>query len=175
MYRLLSVALCFLGVLAVPANAQGSSIEPIHVTAGTVLTFHLQTRLNPTDENAIDVLPKGTVLHVKVLDSIDSSVNRDGSEFRGSLVAPLLAGDDVIIHAEAEVVGILVLLRSSSHPDGFRYELLVTGIKDGGKFYALTASLNPSFADAGSQPTSSSKAGTKENSKDAEPANSKTP
>jgi hypothetical protein len=64
---------------------------------------------------------------------------------------------EVIVRSEAEVRGLLVLLRSRSHPDGFRYELLVTGITDRGKSYDLTASLNPSFLDPGAQPTAASK------------------
>jgi len=39
-----------------------------------VLTFHLHTRLNPTDRNEMDVLPRGTVIRVKMLNGIDSSV-----------------------------------------------------------------------------------------------------
>jgi hypothetical protein len=40
------------------------------------------------------------------------------------------------------------LLRSRSHPEGFRYELLITSLTDHGKSYILTASLNPSLADS---------------------------
>jgi hypothetical protein len=46
------------------------------------------------------------------------------------------------------VRGILALLRSRSHPDGFRYELLITRLTDHGKSYVLTASLKPSLADS---------------------------
>ena len=52
-----------------------------------------------------------------------------------------------IVHAGSEVQVLLVLLRSKNHPDGFRYELLVTSVTDQGKAYAMTASLNPSFAE----------------------------
>ena len=72
MRRFLVGVLCFFGVLASPANGQNSSIERVYVAAGTVLTFHLQTRLNPTDGDALDVLPRGTLLQVKILNSIDS-------------------------------------------------------------------------------------------------------
>jgi hypothetical protein len=94
-------------------------------------------------------------------DAIDSGVDRDGAEFRGSIVAPLVSGGEVIIRSEAEVRGLLVLLRSRSHPEGFRYELLVTRITDHGKSYDLTASLNPSFLDPGVQPAADSKPATK--------------
>ncbi len=38
---------------------------------------------------------------------------------------------------------------AKNHPEGFRYELLVTSLTDHTKTYDLTASLNPSFLDAG--------------------------
>jgi hypothetical protein len=154
--------LCLLGLLASPAHGQNSRIEPIRVTAGTALTFHLQTRLNPAGRDALDALPRGTLIQVKVLDSIDPSVNPDGSKFHGSMVSSLISGDMVVVHSEAEVRGLLALLRSKSHPEGFRYELLLTGLTDHGKSYALTASLNPSFLDASGQAASRSKAGTKQ-------------
>jgi hypothetical protein len=126
-------------------------IQPIHVPAGTVVTFYLQTRLNPENGSAIDLLPKGSVLKIKILDTIDSDLTRDGAEFRGVVVTPLLSKGDVIIHAEAKVRGLFALLRSRSHPDGFRYDLLITGITDGGKLFQLTASMNPSFRDPSPQ------------------------
>ncbi len=96
-----------------------------------------------------------------MLDSIDSAVDRDGTEFHGTLAAPLVLGEEVIVRSEAEVRGLLVLLRSRSHPQGFRYELLVTRLTDRGKSYVLTASLNPSFLDPGVPPSPGSKSATK--------------
>ena len=139
--------LCSIAVLAVPLRGQKPILEPIHAAAGTVLTFHLQTRLHPAHENATDALPRGTEVRVKMLDSIDSSVDRDGAEFHGTLVTPIVSGYEIIVHAESEVRGLLVLLRSRNHPDGFRYELLITGVRDHGKPLELTASLNPSVFD----------------------------
>ena len=176
MHRALAVALCLLGLLACGAYAQTSTPAPVHIAAGTILDFHLQTRLHPGDGNALDLLPKGTVLRVKILDPIDSTVNQDGTEFHGVVVSSLESGGEVIIHSEAEVAGLFVLLRSRSHPDGFRYELLVTGLKDHGKFYALTAYLDSSVADTGNRPVVSAKASTmKEDSKDLVPASAKLP
>src|SRR5690242_4588077 len=145
MPRFLVVVLCSIGVLANPAHCQTPSIPPFRVASGTVLEFHLQTRLHPTAGDALGALPKGTILQVRMLDSLDSSVDRDGAEFRGSLAAPLVLGGQIVIRAEAELRGLLVLLRSRTHPDGFRYELLITGVTDHGKSHDLTASLNPSF------------------------------
>jgi hypothetical protein len=147
MHRYAIGVLCSIAMLAVPLRGQKPILEPIHVAAGTVLTFHLQTRLHPAHENATDTLPRGTEIRVKILDSIDSSVDRDGAEFHGALVTPIVSRYRIIVHAESQVRGLLVLLRSRNHPDGFRYELLVTGIKDHGKPLELTASLNPSVFD----------------------------
>ncbi len=70
---------------------------------------------------------------------------------------PVYASGKVIVHPDSEVRGILVLLRSRNHPEGFRYELLVTSVTDHAKTYDLTASLNPSFADGGAPPSAASK------------------
>jgi hypothetical protein len=143
--------LCAFGVFATVVYGQSASIQPIHAPAGTVLTFFSQTRLKPDTGNILDVLPKGTALKVKLLESIDSGVDRDGFEFRGVLSEPLSIGNKVIVHADAEVHGLLVLLRSRNHPEGFRYELLITNITENGKTHELTAALNPSFFDSAVQ------------------------
>jgi hypothetical protein len=153
MSRFLALALGTIGVFAgsSPTQVSSSTIEPIRVPAGSILAFHLQTRLRHTEADPLDALPQGTVFHVKMLTSIDSNTDRDGSEFRGSVVSDLSLGQDVIIHSNAEVRGLLVLLRSKNHPDGFRYELLLTELTEQGKSYPLTASLHASFFDAGAQ------------------------
>ena len=158
MYRFLGIVFCTVSVFAIPSSAQisNATIEPIRVSAGSVLPFHLQTRLRPNAADPIDTLPQGTVFRVKMLTSVDSNADRDGSEFHGSVVSDLSRGDGVVIHADSEVRGLLVLLRSKNHPDGFRYELLLTELTDHGKSYALTASLNTSFHDAGAQPPAAS-------------------
>ncbi len=154
MSRFLAVVLCVASVFALSSFAQVSTpgIEPIRVSAGAVLAFHLQTRLRHTEGDPIDAFPKGTVLHVKVLGPIDSNVDRDGSEFRGTIASDLAIGEGVVIHSDAEVRGLLVLLRSKTHPNGFRYDLMLTELSDHGKSYLLTASLHNSFVDSGPQP-----------------------
>ena len=161
MHRSLVAVLCSISLLASVAYPQSPDIAPVRVTAGAVLKFHLQTRLKPAANDSMDALPKGTVLQVKMLDSIDSATDPDGTEFHGTLVAPLVLGDDVVVPADAEVRGLLVLLRSRTHPEGFRFELLVTGLSDHGKSYDLTASLNPSFIDPGTPSNPESKSATK--------------
>jgi hypothetical protein len=144
-HRFLALLVCALGLPTVAARAQSSDIAPLRFPAGTILSFRLQTRLKAIAGDALDALPKGTVLRVKMLDAIDSAVNRDGSPFRGVVVSPVASGDQVVVHGDAEVRGLLALLRSASHPEGFRYELLVTGLVDRGQAYTLTAFLGSDF------------------------------
>jgi hypothetical protein len=148
MKRIALVAMCMAGASASTAYGQASRIEAVHVSAGTVLTFYLHARLNPTSGDSVDGLPKGTLLRVKILDSVDSAVNADGTEFHGTVMSGLTSSGEIVIHSGSEVRGILALLRSRNHPEGFRYELLITDLTDHGKSYSLTASLNPSLADS---------------------------
>jgi hypothetical protein len=157
MHRFGLVLLCSLCVFGGTARGQNASIEPIHAQLGAVLTFHLQTRLNPSARNEMDGLPRGTVIRVKMLNGVDSSVDRDGSVFHGEVVDSVSDGNKVIVHRESEVRGMLVLLRSKNHPEGFRYELLLTSLTDHAKTYNMTASLNPSFFDPGAPPAPISK------------------
>jgi hypothetical protein len=154
MKRIALLALCFVGASASTTHGQASRIEPVQVSAGTVLTFYLHARLNPASGDSVDGLPKGTLLRVKMLDSIDSALNADGTEFHGTVVSGLVSSGELVIHSGSQVRGILALLRSRSHPEGFRYELLITDLTDHGKLYTLTASLNPSLADSGAASTS---------------------
>jgi hypothetical protein len=162
MHRYIVAFLCFVCVFCSTSNGQSSGIPPLQVATGTILTFHLQTRLNPKSENVLDVLPKGTILQVKMLDTIDSKVNADGTHFRGEMVSSVTSGNQTIVHSDSEVRGILALLRSRSHPEGFRYELLITGVTDHGRSYDLTASLGPSVFENASRPVSVTSSSTKQ-------------
>ena len=153
--------LCSVGLLAGITSAQSNLLEPVRVASGATLAFHLQTRLNPNAENQTDALPAGTVLHIKMLTRLDSSTDHDGTEFHGVIVSPVLSGTDVVLHEDAKVTGVLALLRSKSHPDGFRYDLLITRVLDHGKSFYVTASLNSSFFESAPQAAPVSKAGTK--------------
>lgn len=177
MRRFLLVILCAFTLCATSAYAQQSTnIEPVRAAAGTVLTFYLQTRMNPGAANALDALPKGTVLRVRLLESIDSSVDRDGAEFRGALVSDVASKNkEVLLRTDAEVRGLLALLRSRNHPEGFRYELLITSVTRNGKPYVLTASLNPSFFDDSKPRAQTVNAGGAVNAKDTAAGGAKLP
>jgi hypothetical protein len=157
MRRIVLLLLCVSCVQGGEARAQSPAIEPLQESAGTVLTFYLQTRMAPESVDVLDTLPKGTVLRVKLLNSVDSSVSRDGAEFRGELASPVYTEDHkLLFNTDAQIHGLFVLLRSRNHPEGFRYDLLATSLSENGKSYDLTASLRPSFSDAAKSPVQSS-------------------
>ncbi len=152
MVRFVPRLVCAVSLFLSPLVAQTTALEPLRYPSGAVLDFHLQTRFYPDAANPADLLPKGTILRVKLLSPVDSDVALDGTEIRGVLTATVFSGDKVVVHSDAEAHLLFVVLRSPSHPQGFRYELLVTKIVDAGKPLDLTASLNSSFADGSSTP-----------------------
>jgi hypothetical protein len=152
LFRHLVSLACTCCVLTVPCLGQAAHVHPIRMPAGSLLTFHLQSRLNPKVGNQIDSLPRGTTLQVKLLDDIDSNSAQDGSEFRGELISSLDSPNATLVHAQSTAHILLVLLRNRTHPQGFRYELLVTGLNDHGRSFDLTASLNPSITDEQASP-----------------------
>jgi len=151
----LARVLCVVSMLGSSAFGQSAPIDPLRFASGTVLRFHTQTRMNTDSGNETDLLPRGTILEVKLLDAIDSGSAQDGAEFKGTVISPVVSGNKTILHSGSDVQVLLVLLRSKTHPHGFRYELLVTSVTDQGKSYDLTASLNPSFADVPTPPPTS--------------------
>jgi hypothetical protein len=146
--RLVPLVVCAVLLSAFSARGQSGNlpsfphISPLQIPAGTIVNFQLQTRMKAAAADVLGMLPKGTMLHVKLLDAIDSTALRDGSVFRGLIVSSVDRDDRVVIHADAEVRGLFALLRSASHPDGFQYQLLVTGLVDRGHSYTLTAFLD---------------------------------
>jgi hypothetical protein len=63
-------------------------------------------------------VPSGTVISVRMIDSIDSSVNRAGEEFAASLEAPVVVGDKVLIQRGADARVRLNQVSSAGHVQG---------------------------------------------------------
>ena len=144
----LATVLFAVSLFSLSARSAPPAIGQVHVNAGSALNFQLQTRLKASNSDAMDEFPAGTVVRVRMLETIDSTRDADGTPFRGVLVSSLASGTQVVAHTDAAVTGMLVLLRSREHPEGFRYVLLVTRISDGGKSYPVTASLSSSLYDS---------------------------
>lgn len=70
--------------------------------------FRPDTSTAPSDPPAGIELPKGTVLTVRMIDPVDSTLNRVGETFRASIDEPVVVGSDQVIPRGADVVVKLV-------------------------------------------------------------------
>ena len=82
-----------------PATAQDSapSPGPLHDPAPEKPSAPAPPPLPPPPQPITVTIPEGTIVTVRTIDSIDSSVNRTGQTFRASLDAPIVVGDRVVV------------------------------------------------------------------------------
>jgi hypothetical protein len=98
-----------------PAPAQGAPTQPS--TAAT---------------QAITI-PAGTSVYVRMIDGIDSSKNKIGDTFQGSLESPLVVGNTVLAPARADAYGKLTQAKSAGKISGAaQLTLELTGIRING-------------------------------------------
>ncbi len=84
-------------------------------------------------------VPSGTVISVRMIDSIDSQRNRPGEEFAASLEAPVAVGDKVVIPQGSDARVRLVESRSAGHMTGsseLQLELIALNVN--GNSYNVT-------------------------------------
>jgi hypothetical protein len=80
------------------------------------------------------VIPAGTSLMVRMIDSVDSSTNKVGDPFKASLDAPLVVGNAVVAPKGADVYGKLAQAKSSGQFAGnAQLTLELTGIRINGQ------------------------------------------
>ncbi len=63
-------------------------------------------------------LPEGTVLSVRLVDSIDSEKNQAGDSFRATLDSPITIDGEVVVPASADIQGRVVESKSAGHYAG---------------------------------------------------------
>jgi hypothetical protein len=148
----LAVWVCVACLISAGAGAQTVAVKPIQFMSGTVLTFHLQTRLKVDAGDVLNDFPADATLQVKMLSSTGPAANPDGIPFQGIVMLPLSVAGSVVIHPGALVNGLQVLLRNKNHPEGFRYELLITNVVNQGESHTVSA-----FFDTPSSGTNESK------------------
>ena len=110
-----------------PAPASDSSPGPLHEPAPEKPSAPAPPPPPPPPQPVTVAIPEGTIVTVRTIDSIDSSVARPGQSFRGSLDAPIVVGDSVVI------------------PKGLNVNLKVVDASSAGKFKGrseLTVSLD---------------------------------
>jgi hypothetical protein len=65
-----------------------------------------------------DEIPSGTVVHVRLLETLDTKRNRAGDRFTATLDEPLFSGDRVIVPKGTEFKGHIVQARESGRFKG---------------------------------------------------------
>ncbi len=75
-------------------------------------------------------IPAGTTIVVRMIDGVDSNVNKVGDTFNASLEAPLVVGSTVLAQKGADVYGRLVEAKQAGHIQGqSELRLELTGVK----------------------------------------------
>jgi BON domain-containing protein len=81
----------------VPAQDPAPTPGPLHDPAPEKPSAPAPPPPPPPPQPITVAIPEGTILTVRTIDAIDSSVNRPGQSFRASLDAPIVVGDRVVI------------------------------------------------------------------------------
>ncbi len=108
------VAAALAPVQATPAPA----VQPAPVQTVAQTPAPTPTPPPPPPPPVTVEVPSGTVISVRMIDSIDSSVNRAGEEFAASLEAPVVVGDKVVIQRGADARVRLNQVSSAGHVQG---------------------------------------------------------
>jgi len=86
-------------------------------------------------------IPPGTVLSVRLLETVGSELNQKGDKFTASLASPVMIGDKVVIPAEAGIHGRVVDAESSGHFTGKPSVVIeLDEVAYNGKSYPLSTS-----------------------------------
>lgn len=95
----------------------------------------------PPPPPRVYTLPAGTTVRVVMLDSVDSSVNRAGQTFSGSLASALTSGDTVVVPEDTEVLVMLSQAQQSGKLKGSsQLELVLKSVEYLGTVYELKSS-----------------------------------
>jgi len=83
-------------------------------------------------------IPDGTVLQVRMIDTIDSATNQPGDRFRATLDAPVTIDDQVVIPHGADLEGRVAELKSAGHFAGKpAIALQLVAVSMNGRRYSL--------------------------------------
>jgi hypothetical protein len=86
-------------------------------------------------------VPYGTVLAVRLTESVNSDLNHPGDTFRASLASPIRVGDRVVVPAEAAIQGKIVDVRNAGRFNGRSALVIkVTRLAYNGRTYELRSS-----------------------------------
>ncbi len=115
---------------ATPPPAPASPAPAAETTASNSAPPPAQSGAQTTQAITI---PAGTSVFVRMIDGVDSSTNKIGDTFHGSLESPLVVGDTVVAPASADVYGKLTQAREAGKISGAaQLTLELTGIRING-------------------------------------------
>ena len=80
-----------------PAQSADATPGPLHDPAPEKPSAPAPPPPPPPPQPITVTIPEGTIVTIRTIDAIDSSVNRTGQTFRASLDAPIVVGDRVVI------------------------------------------------------------------------------
>jgi len=118
---------------------------PVQETAATPVAMPVTAQpvaaaTPPPPQPKVVEIPAGTMLSVRMIDSIDSETDRTGQIFRASLDAPVVVEDEIVVPAGTDVYVKLVDARSAGRMTGrseLRLELVRMQFQ--GKSYTLAS------------------------------------
>jgi hypothetical protein len=123
----------------VPDNATRQQVNKTAAATQGVKNINDHIQVPPP---RVYTLPAGTMVCVVMLDSVDSSVNRVGQTFTGTLAFPLTSGDEVVVAEGTEVLVMLTQARQAGSQQGSsQLELALKSITYRGTTYELYSSM----------------------------------
>ena len=122
-----------------PAAASAPPVAPApRAPAAETAASNLPPPPNPPAQSGAQTtqaitIPAGTSVFVRMIDSVDSSTNKIGDTFHGSLESPILVGDTVVAPASADVYGKLTQAKAAGKISGAaQLTLELTGVRING-------------------------------------------
>ena len=110
-------------IAATPAAVPPASTGPTEnssssINSNTPVASNGAMPSSPTQEPEEVTLPNGTVLTVRLGETLSSEVNQKGDTFIGSLASPIMLDDDVVVPADAGVQGRVVEVQDAGRFSG---------------------------------------------------------
>lgn len=102
----------------------------------------LASAASPADTTPYTVRA-GTVITVRMIDSVDSKTSRPGDEFAATVAEPVVVGDHVVIPQGSEATTRLIEVKSAGHLKGqSELELELTQLTVDGKAYSVSTAVH---------------------------------
>ncbi|MGH9328500.1 MAG: YMGG-like glycine zipper-containing protein [Terriglobia bacterium] len=135
-YPVSKVLLLEFGTSSTPVTSPNAVKAPAAPIAATVPTPSAKSPVAPSI-----AIPAGTQIEVRMIDTIDSEINKPGDTFQATLEQPLQVGSTVVAPKDANVYGRLVASQQAGRLMGrSQLRLELTGIEIAGKVVPVVTS-----------------------------------